>query len=422
MKTLNRKALKGKWVAGLFSGGLDSITIAHWLSEAGVKVFSITADLGQPDEKNINAIPRRMKEAGAKEAILVDGKEILAEYMLQAIQGQACHEGGYWNTTGIARMATIVAVLPEIKKRGIKYVVHGATGRGNDQVRFELALAMLAPEIQVYAPWRDPEFIAEFGGRKEMIGYCQKNGLKISATLDKPYSTDANFCGLTHEAGVLEYLNTPTERVNFLMGANPKKAPAQSEKIGLLFEKGRLTAMRYRDGSAECQGDLVELFLCANDAAGRHGVGIGIDVVENRRVGIKSRGVYEAPGVTLIAVAYAKLLQLVLDRNRRKFFDLVSRQLADAVYEGEWFSPHCSDLLAFVDNVAKDISGTVVFELYKGNIIFVEAKDVDHCLYNADTASMEKIGKFNHADSQGYLNIAGVTARAMANAGLVRKP
>lgn len=414
MESLNRKKLEGQWVAGLFSGGLDSTTIVHWLSSAGVQVLSITVDLGQPDEKNINDIPCRMKAAGAREAILVDGKGILAEYMLQVIWGQACHEGEYWNTTGIARAATVVAALPEIQKRGIKFLVHGATGRGNDQVRFELVPAMLAPEIIVYAPWRDTEFISELGGRKEMIKYCQKYGLKVSTTLDKPYSTDANFCGLTHEAGVLEYLDTPTSRVEFLMGVSPKKAPEKAEQVEIRFVNGQPVNL---DGHQE--KDLTNLFLSANAIAGRHG--IGTDVVENRRVGIKSRGIYEAPGVTLLAAAYAKLLQLVLDRNRRKFFDIVSRQLADAVYEGEWFSPHCGDLLAVVDNIARHATGTIVLEIYKGVISFVEAKDVPHTLYDPSRSSMEKIGEFNHADSQGYLNIAGVTARAMAKSNLTRK-
>ncbi|MCJ7804632.1 argininosuccinate synthase, partial [Patescibacteria group bacterium] len=348
MEILNRKNLKDKWVAGLFSGGLDSTVIVHWLSQAGINVLSITVDLGQPDEQNIKDIPRRMRNAGAQEAILVNGKEILARYMLQVIQGQACHEGGYWNTTGIARAATVVASLPAIQKRGIKFLTHGATGRGNDQVRFELVPAMLSPEIRVYAPWRDKEFIAELGGRKEMIEYCQKHKLKISATLEKPYSTDANFCGLTHEAGVLEYLDTPTNRVEFLMGMPPEKASKKAEQVEISFKNGRPVLGKK---------SLVNLFLEANAIAGRHGIGIGVDVVENRRVGIKSRGVYEAPGVTLLAAAYEKLLQLILDRNRRKFFDIVSRQLADAVYEGEWFSPHTGDLLAVVQNIAKNITG-----------------------------------------------------------------
>lgn len=411
---MQRKDLVGKKVAALVSGGLDSTTIIHWLSKAGVDVLAITVDLGQPDETNMNDIPRRMKVAGAKDAILIDGKKVLAEYMMQVIQGQAYYEGGYWNTTGIARMATMAVALPEIKKRNIKVITHGATGRGNDQVRFELGTAMLTPEIKVYAPWRDPDFIEEFGGRLQMIEYCQANGLKISATVDKPYSTDANFCGLTHEAGKLESLKTPTEFVNFLMGPFPTKAPNKKEAVSITFKNGVPVAINGK------KNNLLSALLNLNKIAGRNGVGIGLDVVENRRVGIKSRGVYEAPGVTLLGEAYAKMLELILDRSRRVFFDDVSRQLANVVYRGEWFGPLAGDLLAVTESIAKMVAGTVKFELYKGNIFFVSA-DANHGIYNSELSSMESVGEFNHTDSQGYLNIAGVVARTLAKAGLTRK-
>jgi len=331
----------------------------------------------------------------------------------------AHHEGGYMNTTGIARMATVYVVLPEIKKRGIEILTHGATGRGNDQVRFELAPAMLAPEIKVYAPWRDQEFIDQLGGRKEMIKYCQEHSLEISATTEKPYSTDANFCGLTHEAGKLELLDTPPDYVDFIMGVTPQKAPDKEEIVAITFIEGLPVVIKsdHRGWAV----DLVGAFMKANHIAGRNGVGIGIDVVENRRVAIKSRGVYESPGATLLEKAYSKILELVLDREHRKFFEVVSRRLADVVYEGEWFSPLARDLLEVVKNISHLATGTITFGLYKGNIRFLKAERVRHSLYNPERSSMEKIGDFNHTDSQGYLNIAGVTARALAVAGQVRK-
>jgi len=409
---MKRQDLAGKQVAALVSGGLDSTTFIHWLSKAGVRVLAITADLGQPDEKGMDDILRRMKAAGAEEAISVDARELLAKYMMMLIQGIAHHEGGYMNTTGIARMATIAAVLPELEKRNIKVMIHGATGRGNDQVRFELGPAMLAPEIEVYAPWRDPEFIEEFGGRKEMIEYCQVAGLEVSATLDKPYSTDSNFCGLTHEAGMLEDLMTSGNIVKFLMGKSHEEAGSGCQ-VTIEFANGQLVAVNGK------QLPLLDGMLYLNQIAGPEGIGIGIDVVENRRVGIKSRGVYESPGVTLLEAAYAKMLELILDRNRRKFFEIVSRQLADAIYEGEFFGPLASDLLAVTSNVAKLVTGKLSFWIYKGNITFIGAENVIHSLYDADIASMENIGSFNHADSQGYLRIAGVTARTMAAAGQI---
>jgi argininosuccinate synthase len=393
---------------------LDSTTIIKWLSSGGVKITAIVVDVGQSDEKNLNDVVRRMKAAGAEEAIVVDGKKVLAEFMTRVIQGLAHHEGGYMNTTGIARMATVSAALPEIKKRGIKVITHGATGRGNDQVRFELATAMLAPEIKVYAPWRDPEFIQELGGRKEMIEFCRKHGLKVSATIKKPYSTDSNFCGLTHEAGKLESLNTPTDFADFAMGISPQKAPDKGEKIVIKFNKGVPVSINGKPSN------LIEIFMRCNRIAGRNGIGIGIDVVENRRVGIKSRGVYESPGVTLLEDAYSRILQLILDREHRKFFDVISRKLADVVYEGEWFSPLAEDLLAVVKNISLLATGTVTLNLYKGNIQFLKIDGVPHSLYNQEHSSMEKVGDFNHVDSQGYLNIAGLMARTLSVTGQCR--
>ncbi|MBM3215979.1 argininosuccinate synthase [Candidatus Poribacteria bacterium] len=413
---MNRNDLRGKKILALVSGGLDSTTIVRWLSASGIDVTALTIDLGQPDEKNLDVIPARMKAAGAKEALLLDGKERLAEYMLQVIRGAASHEGGYWNTTGIARMATVAVALPVIRQHGIDVVTHGATGRGNDQVRFELALAMLAPEVSVYAPWRDEEFEAELGGRRLMIQYCQREGLQVTATEEKPYSTDANFCGLTHEAGRLEQLTTPSDFVDFIMGVSPMQAPDKVEELTIRFEMGTPIAV-----NGESMG-IVEAFQTLNRIGGRNGVGIGIDVVENRRIGIKSRGVYESPGVSVLAYCYEKLLQLTLDRSRRKLMDVISRQLADAVYEGEWFSPTSASLLQVTEGIAQLATGQITVGLYKGNIRFVAAKDVPHSLYDEAGASMEKIGDLRHTWAEGYMQIADYVARRMAVAGQTRKP
>lgn len=412
---MKKHFLEGKTVAALVSGGLDSTTIIKWLSLRGAKILAITADLGQPDENDLNDVARRMKEAGAIEAIIVDAKGTLARYMLQVIHELGHHEGGYMNTTGIARMVTVAVSMDEIHERIIKYITHGATGRGNDQVRFENAVTTLSPSIKVYAPWRDNDFVSELGGRKQMIDFCKKHKLQISATRERPYSTDANFCGLTHEAGKLEYLSTPTDFVNFLMVTHPQKVKRKQEYISIRFEKG--VPIQINDSKK----GLVDVFMLLNEIAGRNGIGI-TDVVENRRVGIKSRGVYESPGVTLLEKAYAKMLELILDRNRRKFFDIVSRQFADLVYEGEWFSPLGGDLLAVINNVAGLVTGEVTFKLYRGNVFFVEIRDVVHGLYDPERASMEKVGEFNHTDSQGYLNIANVLTRALHYAGQTRRP
>ncbi len=415
--------LYGKKVAFLASGGLDSTTVIHWLHTKGVKVLSVTVDLGQPDENDIEDVPRRMMAAGAEEAILIDGKELLCEYALLLVQGQGAYEGGYLNTTGIARMAAMKVAIPEIVKRGVGIISHGATGRGNDQIRFELAAAHLAPELGVYAPWRDPEFLELFGGRKEMIDYCHEHGLKISATIEKPYSTDANLLGLTHEAGKLESLETPTDFVSFKMGVSPKDAKDGVEKLFLTFTEGKLTYVLSREDGKMGFDSTLKMLEMLNLIGGRNGIGIGVDVVENRRVGIKSRGIYEAPGLTIVYAAYGKLLELYLDRDRRRFFDEVSRLFGEAIYRGEWFSPHCSDLLAVIKNISKDISGGIVFNAYKGNLRIekIELLGTSNVktLYDSNSSSMEKVGSFNHADSQGYLNIATHLAKAQSRANMI---
>src|SRR5262245_60963418 len=284
----------GKHIGGAVPGGLDSCTATAWLREKGALPHCFTVDLGQPDETNLDDIPARMRACGAVEARIIDGKEALAAAGLQVIQAQARYEGGYWNTTGIARYVTTALILRELQQRSIEVLFHGATGRGNDQVRFQLATNMLAPRVQVYAPWRDPAFIKEFGGRAEMLAYCQKRGLPVRATVEKPYSTDANFLGLTHEAGKLESLRTPATAVEPGMGSWAWDAPDKPEVVSIRWVGGVPVAINGKDLP------LVEVFQEANRVGGRNAVGIGVHVVENRFVGIKSRGVYEAPGMELL--------------------------------------------------------------------------------------------------------------------------
>ncbi len=402
--------LMGQTVALAASGGLDSCTITRWLTEeSAVRVVAMTADLAQPDEADISAIKRRMEVAGAEEAIIVDAREALARAGLEVIQAQARYEGGYWNTTGIARYVTVAALLPELRRRDIKIFGHGATGRGNDQVRFQLATNMLAPDIKVYAAWRDSVFLEAFPGRREMIAFCEREEIPIRATLEKPYSTDANLLGLTHEAGKLEDLETPAHFVDPEMGVYPADAPNDPERISIRFEAGVPVAI---DGVPVGP---VEAFERANEIAGRHGVGIGLHVVENRFIGIKSRGVYEAPGMELLGTCYAYLLQLILDRRARPVFDALSAQLGRQIYEGYWFDRASTAIRAAVAEFTSLVTGTITVDLLKGNIAFVSATDTPHSLYT-DASSMEAVGDFDHRDSEGFLGVLGVSARALSEA------
>lgn len=410
---MKAKDLQGKTIAFAGSGGLDSCTITRWLADQGVQVICFTADLGQPDEDDTEAIRQRMLKAGAADFVLLPAREAIAEAGLKVIQAQACYEGRYWNTTGIARCVLTKAMLLEMKQRGLTVFSHGATGRGNDQVRFQLITNMLAPEFEVYAPWRDEAFLARFPGRSEMIDFCQDNGLSVSATKEKPYSTDANLLGLTHESGLLEVLTTPAQFVKPVMGCYPQEAPEQPEQVTIRFDKGCPVEVNGKAVS------LVEAFLETNAIGGRHGVGIGTHLVENRFVGIKSRGVYESPGVEIIGTCYAYLLQLILDRRAREFFEQLSLLVAKQIYQGYWFDLATQMALEAIDRTAALATGTITVSLYKGNLFFVGADAVPHSLYSEENASMEGVGDYDHADSEGLLRVFGVSARVLSTSGQV---
>lgn len=411
---MNVADLKGKRIVMAVSGGLDSCTITHWLTANGVEVVAYTADLGQPDEADIEDVRRRMLACGAREMIVGDLKSEICTAGIQLVQAQARYEGGYWNTTGIARHVVVRGVVAEMQRRGIQVLGHGATGRGNDQVRFQLATQMLAPAVQVYAPWRDPAFLQIFGGRKQMIDYCLGHGLPITATHDKPYSTDANILGLTHEAGELESLGTPARRIDPGMGVFPEDAPAAPQRVTVRFEQGWPTHL---DGKVV---DAYQALLQSNGIAGRHGVGIGLHTVENRFVGIKSRGVYEAPGMELLGQCHEYLLQLVLDRRARRIFAPISQYIAEQVYQGYWFDTATQACRKLVDHLNQLVTGTITVSLYRGGVAFHSAQDVPHTLYSQDTSSMESVGDFDHRDSEGFLGVLGVGARALHAAGQVR--
>lgn len=406
--------LKGKTIAFAGSGGLDSCTITRWLKDQGVRVVCFTADLGQPDEEDMEAIEERMRLAGAVDFVLLPAREAIAEAGLSVIQSQACYEGRYWNTTGIARCVLAKAMIQQMQKRGLSIFSHGATGRGNDQVRFQLITNMLAPDFEVYAPWRDEEFLERFPGRSEMIDFCHENGLPIAATKEKPYSTDANLLGLTHESGLLEALTTPAHFVKPVMGCYPSDAPDEPEEFTVHFEQGRPVTL---NGSSV---SLVEAIVQANAIGGRHGIGMGTHLVENRFVGIKSRGVYESPGVEILGTCYGLLLQLILDRRAREFFEQLSQLIAKQIYQGYWFDLATHMALQAIQSTAELVTGTIVVSLYKGNISFVGASNTPHSLYSEENASMEGVGSYNHADSEGLLRVFGVSARVLARSGQIK--
>ena len=395
-------------LGGAVSGGLDSCTATHWLRSKGFSVHCFTVDLGQPDEESLDAVAQRMLASGAEDAVLVPGQAALAEAGLKVLQAQARYEGGYWNTTGIARPVTVAAILPELRERGIEVLFHGATGRGNDQVRFQLSSNMLDPCLKVYAPWRDAEFVREFPGRQQMIEYCASHGLPLRPLREASYSTDANFLGLTHEAGDLEDVEIPPWFVEPGMGVWPWDAPDRHELVSVRWQEGVPVELN------DQELDLVSMFTEANRVAGKHGVGIGSHVLENRYVGVKSRGIYEAPAMELLGRSYEFLMQFVLDRRAREFFDHLSRLISVQIYQGYWFDLATTSALAALEPITRLATGTVAMRLYKGDLYFESAEDtreaMPHSLYTEDS-SMEALGSYDHVDAEGFLKVLGVSAR-----------
>lgn len=405
--------LKGQGVVALVSGGLDSVTFTRWASDHGVQVHGCTANLGQPDEEHIDDIEARMREAGAASFTLVEGRQALAEAGVLLLICGGAYEGGYLNTTSIARAVTTRKALPVMKDHGVDVLSHGATGRGNDQTRFQLYANMLDPTIRVYAPWRDPLFLKQFPGRSEMIDFCEAKKIPVRASRDKPYSTDANLLGLTHEAGKLEHLDVGPRFITPQFGVHPQDAPDTTTQIVLGFERGIPVRV---DGEAL---DLVALFDRLNRVAGDNGVGIGIHAVENRYVGIKSRGVYEQPAMQLLHTAYEYIYQLILDRRSLELYKVLSNMVGRQIYEAAWFHPSTAAAIRAIRSFSDAVHGELTVDLYKGHVDFAKA-ELDSMLYSPDDASMEGVGSFDHTDAEGFLGVLGVSARGLHAAGQIR--
>jgi argininosuccinate synthase len=404
--------LKGLIVGACVSGGLDSRTISKVMIEAGVKVVGFSADLGQPDEKNINDIKKRMAPCGV-ETIIVNLKQEMAEACFEVIEAQAMYDGGYWNSTGIARAVTVRGLLPEMKKRGCTVLVHGATGRGNDQMRFERYTNVLAPTMKVYSPWRDAALLKLFPGRTQMVEFLAKYGIEAFVGSKKKYSTDANLAGLSHEAEDLESLETSMLIVAPTMGVWPKEAPDKIEKFKVCFKKGRAVKINGKDVTP------IQAMQLVNKIAGRNGIGMK-HALENRIIGTKSRGVYEAPGMELLGTCLRYVYQATMDRRAGLLFGQLSKLVADQIYDGRYYDPVTQAARAAIATFSKHATATVEVGLYKGNIFFNALTDCKASIYNEADSSMEASNGLNPVSSQGFAEIQSVEAFMLAKAGQVK--
>jgi len=387
-----------------YSGGLDTSVILGWLMDQGYEVHCLYVDLGQPCEDREAALDKA-KKIGAASAQLVDVRdELCRDFAFPVLAWQAKYESIYLLGTSIARPLITKKCLQVAREARADAFAHGATGKGNDQCRFQLAADALAPSVRVIAPWRIESFREQFPGRSEMIAYCEQKNIPVKASASKPYSSDENCLHISYEAGELEDLSVNgVETVEFGMTVSPQEAPDQAEAVTISFDQGvpvRVNGQPLRPA---------EIVRQLNEIGGRHGIG-RIDMVENRFVGMKSRGVYEAPGMTILYDALMYLEQLTMDRDLMHLRDRLAPEVAELVYYGFWYTAKFDALQAFIRNAQKHTTGEIRLNLYKGNIM-VESRQSPHSLYDEGIATMEGGGSYNQTDAEGFLRIEGLPCR-----------
>jgi argininosuccinate synthase len=379
-----------------YSGGLDTSCILTWLKETyKVPIVAYCANVGQ--DEDFDAVVKKALKTGAEKCIIDDlRQEFAKEYIFSSIKANCVYEGVYLLGTSLARPCIAKGMVEAAMKEGCDAIAHGATGKGNDQVRFELAAKSLAPHLEVIAPWRS----WSFNGRSELFAYAEKHGIPLPITKDKPYSIDANLMHISYEGGILEDPWSEATEDIYTWTCDPTKAPDKPEYVTVTFDQGVPVAINDK------QLDPVAIVETANKLGSAHGVG-RVDLVENRYIGIKSRGVYETPGVTILMQAHRAVESLTMDREVAHMKEGFALKLADITYNGYWFSPEAQVLRKAVDETQTYVSGTAKLKLYKGTSQVVARKS-EASLYNNRLSSFEDMSDFAPADSGGFININGL--------------
>lgn len=409
------KAQPGDKVVLAYSGGLDTSIILKWLTNKGFEVICYCANVGQQGE-DYEKVRAKALSLGAKKVYIEDLREdFVKDYIFEAVKSNAIYESRYLLGTSLARPVIAKKQVEIAQAEGAKYVAHGATGKGNDQVRFELCAQALDAHLKTIAPWRDAEFIEKFKGRADLIQYAKEQNIPIDATPKAPYSVDENLYHTSYEAGMLEDPMTAPMVEMFKMTVDPKDAPDAAEQIQVRFEKGIPVGVTNLTAKTPELTGALDLFLELNKLAGKHGIG-RIDIVENRFVGIKSRGCYETPGGTILRHAHLDLEGLCMDREVMKVRDTLSAKFAEFCYNGFWFAPEMDFVRNAVDFSQQNVTGYVNLELYKGNVTVI-GRYSDEALYSADLASMDQEGgganfDYNPADAQGFIRINATRLKA----------
>ena len=391
-----------KKVVVAYSGGLDTSIILSWIKEHyNAEVIACCVNVGQ--DKELAGLKEKAIRTGASKAYIIDAqKEFVTDYIFPAVKANALYENRYLLGTSLARPIIAKKIVEVAKKEKADAICHGATGKGNDQVRFELAFKALMPEAKIIAPWRE----WEIKSRNDAIDYAKKRNIPVPVTKAKPYSSDANLWHISYEGGILENLENEYDDSMFQMTVSPKEAPNKPTYVKIDFVKGTPVAINGKSFKP------VELIKKLNQVAGANAIG-RIDIVENRLVGMKSRGVYEAPAATVLYFAHNELESLTVDRDTAHYKEILSHKYAELAYNGVWFAPIREALDAFINVTQKYVTGSVTVSLYKGNMKVVSRK-AKHPLYWEELATFDKDAVYNQKDAEGFINLFGLPTKVQA--------
>ena len=388
-----------------YSGGLDTTAIIPWLKENfDYEVICVCGNCGQAEE--LDGLKERALSSGASKLYIEDlTDEFCDDFIIPCVQANAVYENKYLLGTSMARPVIAKKLVEIARKEGASAICHGATGKGNDQIRFELGIKALAPDLKIIAAWRNEKWT--MNSREEEIEYCKQHGINLPFSADSSYSRDRNLWHISHEGLELEDpSNEPNYEHLLVLGTTPEKAPDESEYVTMTFEKGIPTSVNGR------QMKVSEIISTLNELGGKHGIGI-IDIVENRVVGMKSRGVYETPGGTILYEAHQQLEELILDRDTYALKKDLGNKFAQIVYEGKWFTPIREAIQSFIESTQKYVTGEVKFKLYKGNIIKAGTTS-PYTLYNESIASFTTGDMYDHHDAEGFINLFGLSCKVRA--------
>jgi len=398
----------GTKVVLAYSGGLDTSVILKWLLNKGYEVICFMANVGQ--QEDFDAAREKAMKLGASKVFLEDlREEFVTDYIFQALKANALYEGRYLLGTSLARPVIAKHQVRIARQEGAQFVSHGATGKGNDQVRFELTYAALGPTLKVISPWKDPEFLAQFKGRTDMLRYAEEQGIPVSATIKKPYSEDENLMHISHEAGILEDPARAATEDIYSRTNSPKNAPDSETLVDIDFKDGLPVSVANLTDGKKVTGNLA-MFIYLNELGRINGIG-RMDMVENRFVGIKSRGIYESPGATILWAAHRDIEGIAMDKEVMHLKLTLEPKFSEYLYNGFWFAPEMDFLMAAFNQSQEAIDGKVTLSLYKGNVLAI-ARSSPTSLYNQELGSMDVEGGFDQTDSRGFIKLNAIRLKA----------